>query len=486
MHPEFSRGRFTYFPAVPGRLEFALEVRNWILEQRPQILAVELPRLLRDVYLKAIDRLPALSILRLRDPQDPGQWVYVPIEPSDPFVEAVRTADELGIPVEFIEPDCGDRPHLGDVYPDTYAIQLSGMRAYVDEYRFQDREITEEVEEHAALMARRLQGLDPEGEVLVVVSLNLFDALLEAMEVPQDSPAARQVPRLMARLFHADPACLGEATFEMPHLIARYEQARRLPLQEAWPLVDRMRAQDTILSEAEVRLFRATGVLLENWQRALVEKYARNLAHVTGDLLAGITDLTVAARGVGGDNFANEVWQVANHYPPQLEPTEMAVLRIKSEEIWCVSRRVRLRPRDARPPGRWSSVRAPRVVVVDRGPLSKEWLWTTEGDWAGYSTPGAPYLAGYVSSGRPIETDVWSNPRFDAAAEDCAERLLLAAIEQADPGMVIEYLGPRPPRALVREIGSHAGVRIRYQPIGSLAAEELAAILRPAVPMAAC
>ena len=31
------RGRFLYFPVVPGRLEFAAEVRRAILKHRPQV-----------------------------------------------------------------------------------------------------------------------------------------------------------------------------------------------------------------------------------------------------------------------------------------------------------------------------------------------------------------------------------------------------------------------------------------------------------------
>ena len=37
------RGRFTYFPVAPGRLEFAIEVRQAILRDRPQVVALELP-----------------------------------------------------------------------------------------------------------------------------------------------------------------------------------------------------------------------------------------------------------------------------------------------------------------------------------------------------------------------------------------------------------------------------------------------------------
>ena len=45
------RGNFTYFPVIPGRLEFAIEVRRAILHERPPIVAVELPGSLEDVYL---------------------------------------------------------------------------------------------------------------------------------------------------------------------------------------------------------------------------------------------------------------------------------------------------------------------------------------------------------------------------------------------------------------------------------------------------
>ena len=50
-----SRGNFTYFPVIPGRLEFAIEVRRTILRERPAIVAVELPGSLEDVYLELIN-----------------------------------------------------------------------------------------------------------------------------------------------------------------------------------------------------------------------------------------------------------------------------------------------------------------------------------------------------------------------------------------------------------------------------------------------
>ena len=52
------RGRFTYFPVAPGRLEFAIEVRQAILRERPEVVAVELPATLQDAWMRAVRRLP--------------------------------------------------------------------------------------------------------------------------------------------------------------------------------------------------------------------------------------------------------------------------------------------------------------------------------------------------------------------------------------------------------------------------------------------
>src|SRR5438105_8002566 len=80
------RGRFTYFPVVPGRLEFAIEVRQAILRDRPEVIAVELPATLQDAWMRAVQRLPEMSLIFYPDETaGSDQAVYVPVEPADPF-----------------------------------------------------------------------------------------------------------------------------------------------------------------------------------------------------------------------------------------------------------------------------------------------------------------------------------------------------------------------------------------------------------------
>ena len=159
------RGRFTYFPVVPGRLEFAIEVRQAILRDRPQVVALELPATLQAAWMRAVARLPEMSLIFYPDETADGdQAIYVPIEPADPFTEAIRTGLEIGAEIVFADPDAGQRPHLKDAYPDPYAIRHIGLARYIEAYRVYPQPRSQEIARHAAGIAWKLQGADPQAE----------------------------------------------------------------------------------------------------------------------------------------------------------------------------------------------------------------------------------------------------------------------------------------------------------------------------------
>jgi len=149
-----TRGRFTYFPVVPGRVEFAIEVRAAILRLRPEVIAVELPVTLQPAWLRAVERLPEISVIFYPD-ETPGseEAVYVPVEPADPFTEAIRAGIEIGAEIVFADPDAGQRPHLKDDYPDPYAIRHIGLERYIEAYRVYPQPRSEDLARHAAGIA---------------------------------------------------------------------------------------------------------------------------------------------------------------------------------------------------------------------------------------------------------------------------------------------------------------------------------------------
>jgi hypothetical protein len=334
------RGRFTYFPVVPGRLEFAIEVRQAILRERPQVVALELPVRLQQDWIRAVGRLPEMSLIFY--PED-DEATYVLVEPADPFTEAIRTGLEIGAEIVFADPEAGDRPHLPDAYPDPYAIRAIGLQRYVEAYRVYPQPRSEEIARHAAGIAWKLEGADLTASVFVVVSLNLLDPLLDAMEEPQAQPLSR-TRREDIELLNPHPESLAEIAVEYPQLQCRYENYRAALADHN--LIDRRHAQLAVLLAAEKEYEASTGERIAHWQRRLLARYTRNLALAGNELCAGIFDMAVAARGVADDNYAWDVWEAANKYPPQkLEAPPLLTVRISGDQMWRDTRHIRLRRR---------------------------------------------------------------------------------------------------------------------------------------------
>ncbi len=409
------RGRFLYFPVVPGRVELAEEVRRLLLLERPQVVALELPETLEAAYRRAVARLPQISVIVYPDRQQ-DRAVYVPVEVTDPFVEALRTAGEIGALSAFVDPDSRERPHLDEDYPDTYAIRRIGLERYVQAYRFHRRQRATGVDAFARGMAWKLQGLDPLAHVVVVVSLNLLDGVLEAMEHPQAQPMRRR-RRDGVQVLNLHPDCLAEVLTEFPFLQSVYEMRRRgapaasepspaaerraagfellhAPRQDpkkaaiertARHALDRQRLHFYLFAEVERQYENNTGEKLAHWQRRLWARYSRNLAFTQQQLIAGLFDLTVAARAVADENFAWEFWDMANAYPAQsVNPGDLMTARISGEEMWLRTKRILLR---RRLPRRKARMRPVGLRGRKKEAFAGEWERASRGRWSICSYP---------------------------------------------------------------------------------------------------
>lgn len=330
-----------YLPVLPGRLEFAIAIRHALLREQPEVVAVELPMSLERVYLQAVARLPEISVI-LYEGESEDQLIYVPVEPADPFTEAVRTAREMGVEVLFIEPDLSPKPHLADFAPDPYSVKAIGYDRFVEMYRATPAPSDPRIEAHASALAWRLQGADPTKRTCVVLSLNLYDAVLKAMDKPQEDPDLGRARRDVS-LINAHPECLAEILVEYPYLQSRYEEYRML-LDEP-EIVDRPRVQMQVLKHAEDTYKKNTGEEVKHWHRMQLAKFTRNLAMIEGRLVASVFDLSVAARGIVDDNYGWEVWESANRYPAQRVDAEIETVNLSAEEVYFNTKRMRLRRR---------------------------------------------------------------------------------------------------------------------------------------------
>jgi hypothetical protein len=406
-------GRFLYLPVVPGKLEFARYVRDEILNEKPQVVAVDLPVTLESSYERALERLPELSVI-IHDDGGADRAVYETVEPADPFVEALRTAQEINAKTVFLDPDVAERSGSPDAYPDTYATERIGLAKYVESYRKTDSGTGGDLIVQAEGLASRLQDIDPDDQVVVVVSLKLLDLLLEAMKLKQVRPL-RRVQRKGARVLNLHPDCLAEVLTEMPFLQSIYEARRNGPppplpaaaietkevrgfsligapredskegaiARAAQEPIDRQRSHLGLFRATQRAYEKNTGESVALWQRRLWSRYSRNLAILQGQLLGGLFELTVAARSIIDDNMAWEMWEMAGAYPVQKIETDLATVKLSGEHMWLDTRRIRIRRRLPRKKAR---MRPTGLKGRKREKVPGEW----RKDWTGSSICSYP------------------------------------------------------------------------------------------------
>lgn len=406
-------GQFLYLPVVPGKLEFARYVRDEILAEEPRVVAVDLPVTLESSYERALERLPELSVI-IYDDQGADRAVYETVEPADPFVEALRTAKEIGAKTVFLDPDVAERSGSPDSYPDSYATERVGLAKYVEAYRTAARGKGDDLTVQAEGLASRLQDIDPDDRVAVVVSLKLLDPLLEAMKHKQVQPL-RKVQRKGTRLLNLHPDCLAEVLTEIPFVQSIYEARRHgrpapLPApsvetkevlgfsligapqedpkegaiaRAAQEPIDRQRLHLDLFRATQRAYEKNTGESVTLWQRRLWSRYSRNLAILQGQLLGGLFELTVAARSIIDDNMAWEMWEMAGAYPAQKIETDLATVKLSGEHMWLDTRRIRIRRRLPRKKAR---MRPTGLKGRKREKVPGEW----RKEWTGFSICSYP------------------------------------------------------------------------------------------------
>lgn len=337
-------GKLFFLPVAPGRMEFALEVRKRLLEQMPDVVAVELPVTLGELLLRAVKRLPEISILVHEDENSTGRGVYLPIEPADPFIEAVRTGIQIGAEIVFLEPDVIERPHLDEVYPDSYAIHRTSYERYLHAWNAAagERSVSPMVRELARGVAWKLQGANPEARTAVVLSLALFHPVLAALPEPCDEPTDA-IRREGLHLANAHPDCLAEILNESPFLHTQYERVRQEPISDMQ--LDRLKAQYALLNEAGEVYERETGETVQPWQQRILARFSRNLAMMNRQLTPSLFDLAMGARSTIDDDFAYWLWETANRYPPQRETEHPPTLNLSASDIYLNTKRMQLRRR---------------------------------------------------------------------------------------------------------------------------------------------
>jgi hypothetical protein len=393
------RENLSCLPVCHYRLEFADLVRAQFRNDPPDCLALELPSHLTEAFQRAVERLPAISILLYQDASK--QTVYLPVEPVDPFVEAARSARESGIPVHLVDINLEEAyPPFRDPLPDPYSLHRIGPQLYYEAFRtvWQKNIPAHSLDTRREQgMASRLQELlRRHRRVLFVCGMIHADGVLKRLDEPQATPLHRaHTPPF--QVFHLHPSCLDEVMATFPLLSALYETRRKSlppePVRDRFTLrrsfrdpsrpfllfekedpvqderaalkaslgwiarragfsgehgpfpgpIDRNRTFLFLLEEAGRHYREETGEQVRPWQKKIFWKFVRNYALLQGLLLPEFYHLMVGARACVDDNFCYSLWRLGSFYPWQSEAADMPTLRVQGEDVWLGTRRLHVR-----------------------------------------------------------------------------------------------------------------------------------------------
>ena len=321
-----------------NRFEFALEVRRQFASYEPEIVAVEHPPTIQDRVLEGIKRLPLLSVVYYEE--DDHTFIYLPLEPTDGQVEAIRLALSKKIPIYFIDRDTEGYPIDRRPMPDPHSIKTIGYWRYCNSYLKACPEglQTPQDQLRERTMAYHLQQLDLSGKrILFVGGLAHLPGILGYLVKPQAEVIGKKI-RKGVMLAHLHRESSREIMTEIPFVAALYERFRS-GLQVSEP--DRMDAVDQLIDQARKSHLKKNKEEVKPSQIKIFNKFVINYAVLSGFLTPDLYKILVASRGAVDDNFAYEVWDIATNYPWQMESPGMPVLRLSGRDLFLDQRKIR-------------------------------------------------------------------------------------------------------------------------------------------------
>ncbi len=348
-------------PLIHGRVAFALVVRERMLARRHAALAVELPPSLKARVLEGVERLPTIHAVVYRDwtaaaferePWSPERerresrededdvaattdaraW-YVPIDPCDAIIEALRIARRERVPIHFVDAEVEQFAGRRFVLPDPHALLTLGLGEYygaalpairrehppTPEDRLRERHMAARLAE----LSREAAARGAAGDVLFLCGMAHWERIREHLDHGSgelqggsgggpDAEDVALVPVHPSSLFHL----LGE----IPFVAWAWERHRNsIELHRH----DLILAVKEMLLTARARYDKESGESLERATPAALATlldYLRKLVVGRGRLAPDLYSLVVAAKGVVGNDFALAMLHTAADYPPNALP----------------------------------------------------------------------------------------------------------------------------------------------------------------------
>ncbi len=323
--------KIAVLPIIHGSGDCSLEVRRVMLSRRFDCLAVPLPASFQAGVEQALDALPAITVVTQREPLTPPRpWSpdqpeapddddpavsYVPVDPCQPVIAALRVALEERIPRRFIDLETAVFEPVGAILPDPYALKQVSLEKFAAALLPGIPRPPAQGQQRVRHMAQQLHRLEQKHEsVLLVCSLLDWPWIREAYS--DRTPATLEDDEVEDPEIHAaDPKTLLFLLGELPFITGLYELARQELDDDENLSVDGIKALLQATRERYKKEGKNRGRKLTPHLLSVFLKYVRNLSLMERRMTPDLYTLVVAAQQIAGDRFAVALAETVRDYP---------------------------------------------------------------------------------------------------------------------------------------------------------------------------
>jgi hypothetical protein len=336
--------RIWALPVIHGSGDFAIEVRRVMLAQEFDCLAVPLPPSFQEHVEQAVAELPNLSLVVQPEPLAFENWQatgeesddelvadmfasrssesdelpacsYVPIDPCQPVIAALRIALQERMPRAFIDLETANFVSLAAFYPDPYPVKQVSIDRFAAALLPTVPRIPEgQPEGRVVWMANRLRELERRHErILFVCSMMDWPWIKDAYHDRRDDLAEDDDVE-PTEVFANDPLTHVFWLGELPFITGLYEQARQSLDDDENLSIDGVKtlllaARDRYRRELKSRGRQITPKMLRTYLH-----YVRNLCLIERRMTPDLYSLILAAKQIAGDQFAITLAEMAREY----------------------------------------------------------------------------------------------------------------------------------------------------------------------------
>ncbi len=387
-------------PIVHGSGDFAWEIRRIMMQYDFDCVAVPIPDSFRKGVENGILKLPVPSVVVQKsgatqdyDPDsnndsddEEADYVtsYVPVDPCQGVIAALRVAMEERLPRKYIDLETHEyEPHSANL-PDPYALkQLSVEKFAAAVAPFLEPGTSDQWRARVAHMAWQLRELSVDHKrILFVVNIVDWPWIREAFGDRDLQPQTHENTRDPEH-FGVEEDTLYFLMREIPFIANLYENARRELDDDANLSIDGVKellisARDDYVDEYGNRARKLTPSLMS---RMLT--YIRNLTLIGHRLSPQLSDIVVAAKQVAGDGYARVVLETAKQYDFHEAEDSLPYCRMGIDRIAMpddeVTKAINRLPG---PPLRWTTIEIqPKPDAQARKDWKQKWNPFSQCSW---------------------------------------------------------------------------------------------------------